>query len=336
MRLRRSLVTLSVMVVALLGLAGCQSGANQAKQKDIHIVKDAQSSHARIWYMVYAEDGGQSVAKDNDITAVWVTKANKVTIYDTDGYLTMTDLNKKSDEQIIDLAKKDDKKNYFDAVAKDKQESKALTEHMRETYKEAKTDVASDKKNLKSLSKSDYDYSNIKKDLKEKQADIKAFPPFIKQFKKISQKTIAYKQPQAGKLSAEVKTDSSGNITTDERFHYQLFEYTSAAQNTETQMDKLSDNDDNIKDFNSAVKAVCKPASYSSGNYHSVVFSDTQTRGYAFPILNEKYTGYAESADPEKPNDTAYWLITKTEAKAPNTNFDTPKTKNVTEVSDLD
>ncbi|QGG61342.1 hypothetical protein [Loigolactobacillus bifermentans] len=332
MRFKKSVLTVGVMVVVSLGLAGCQSGANQVKQKDIHIVQDAQSSHARIWYMVYAEDGGQSVAKDSAITAVWVTKANKVTVYNTDGYLTMTDLDKKSDKQIIDMAKKDDKKNYSDDVARGKQESEELTKQLKEEYKESKAEVASDKKDLKSLSKSDYSYSDTKKDLKEKQSDVKYYPALIKQFKKISQKTVAYQQPKAGKLSAEIKTDSSGNSTTAEQFHYKKFEYTGAAQNTATQSEKMSGEENS----NSAIKAVCKPASNLRGSYHSVVFSDTQTRGYAFPILNEKYTGYSESADPENSNDTAYWLITKTQAKEPNANFDTSKTKNVTEVSDLD
>lgn len=127
---------LSVLFLGVV-LAGCsasgssdKSGSKKTTQEPTKIAfaKDVQSSRQYIWYAVSVDDDG--LAKDSEIDSVYVSKNGKMKAYNTDvgNYdngnkdLLLSDVDKKSDAEIIAKAKKIDEKNFDENIKEAKKE----------------------------------------------------------------------------------------------------------------------------------------------------------------------------------------------------------------------
>ncbi|HBG91061.1 MAG TPA: hypothetical protein DDW47_03080 [Lactobacillus acetotolerans] len=107
---------LSVLFLGVV-LAGCsasgssdKSGSKKATQEPtkIEFAKNAQSSRQQLWYRVRNDEDG--FGKSSTVDDVYVIKNGKITTYTTN--FDLSDLDKKEDNQIVDLAKKEDKKMF--------------------------------------------------------------------------------------------------------------------------------------------------------------------------------------------------------------------------------
>lgn len=129
MKIKRGLALLGVLGLAALTLTGCgKNGANQEHAKDVTFLKDSKSSNQRIWYMVQwdtNDNNGTRLGETNTIDHILIVKNGKVTSYKT--AISFKSINKKSDDQILKLAKKEDK-DYFkwDLSAAKKEQEREL------------------------------------------------------------------------------------------------------------------------------------------------------------------------------------------------------------------
>lgn len=198
MKVKRTIVGAMILSAGILMLAGCgKSGANQANEKKVSFIKDAQSSNQRIWYMAESDNlSDYELSKNSHIQQILVTKNGKATVYNMrEDAVTMRSIDGKSDKKVIMMAKDQDKQYYKDSIKKSKQELKDR--------------IDSDKGVLKA---NKWDYSaKVKKEKRDLEYDIAAEQSFLEKFP-----IPKYKKPTAKPLKAKVFTDNSGNDVVQE------------------------------------------------------------------------------------------------------------------------
>lgn len=209
-KLLTSAVALGIIA---LTLSACgKSGANQVNEEKVSIIKDAQSSNQRIWYMAESDNlSNYELGKNSHINLILVTKNGKATVYNMpDKEITMRDIDDKSDEKIISMAKKEDKQYYNDTI--------------KEYKKEVQDDIDSDKGVLEANT---WNYSaERRKEKQELEFDIKARQSFLNKFP-----VVKYEKPSAKLLKAQVFTDNSGNDIVQENIIHQRIRMDSKASN---------------------------------------------------------------------------------------------------------
>ena len=129
---KRRLTAAAVATACLLTLtlAGC-GGANDVKSASEPLAVSQAFGQKSVWVQYNKND---AIEKDGEIDRILVFDGNgNVTAYQCDG-ATFADLNGKSDDEIVEMAKEQDKK-VFDTERKDALDSTApAIEHIQSAY----------------------------------------------------------------------------------------------------------------------------------------------------------------------------------------------------------
>lgn len=194
--------------VALFGaiLTGC-SASNQSSNtnsnhgdQNISFLKTANSPTQHLWYIVENNDSDH-LAKDSGVNYLIVTKNGKATPYHLDMYLK--DINKKSDKQVIALAKKRDKATFNDSKKDSIDYYKKDIKDSKEFQAEEKSDHDADP----TIPGSENNHTD------EYESQIKVDQDTINNINKTN-----YSTPKSQVLKISAKTDDSGNDIREEKF----------------------------------------------------------------------------------------------------------------------
>lgn len=277
-RQAKRLVHVALLGTAILSLSACvKSGANQATEKTVSFIKDAQSSNQRIWFMANSEHANTyELSKDTHIDQILVTKNGKATVYNTPTYtFLMRDIDGKSDKKIISMAKVEDKKYYHETIQKSKD---GLQER-----------IDSDKGILKNNTFTAN--ADERKDKQRLESDIQHMLDFQAKFP-----VVKYEKPTAKPLRASVVTDNSGNNVVQENIIHQRI--------------KLDD-----KVWNYKFKEHDLPFSYPENMNLTMSNVFSQTYDSPVKILSSMYVGYTNETN-NQPNIYLITKTTNKDAKS--------------------
>ena len=185
---------LGIALGAGILLSACGSnGSPAADQKEVKF-GEIMNKGKQISYKVYADDNG-TLSKNSELGYIIVTNNGKATSYNIKDK-TLKDLKDKSNNEIIDIAKKQDKESF---------------EADKENY------IQSAKENIKSRQKDVEEFSDEIGEGGVADSEKAQIPRVSKEIKDMEK--INYKEPKARKLKIKAVEDGTGNETEEERFY---------------------------------------------------------------------------------------------------------------------
>lgn len=188
---------LMVTFSAGLLLSACSFGSDVSNQKEVKF-GEMMNKGKRVSFVLKNKDEESTPDKDNPIVAYIFTNNGKSTTYDAQGgNYDLGDMKDKSQDEILKIAKKQDKENI----------------------KKQRKEYLGDARNDKDVQKTNYEES-IK--LRGKDSSItKQEKRMLESDEKIYDdlKNLKYTEPKERDLKIEVEEDGTGNDTEKERFY---------------------------------------------------------------------------------------------------------------------
>lgn len=224
---KRRLTAAAVATACLLTLtlAGC-GGANDVKSASEPLAVSQAFGQKSVWVQYNKND---AIEKDGEIDRILVFDGNgNVTAYQCDG-ATFADLNGKSDDEIVEMAKEQDKK-VFDTERQDALDSTApAIEHIQSAYDTLKDEYDSGTYTsglggsaLSDLTDADLEEmkSLYNQTLSELEAQLNAAKDG-----QAATKSATYQEPKAQPYTLHIETDGSGNNTQSEMISFDAPSY---------------------------------------------------------------------------------------------------------------
>lgn len=224
---KRRLTAAAVATACLLTLtlAGC-GGANDVKSASEPLAVSQAFGQKSVWVQYNKND---AIEKDGEIDRILVFDGNgNVTAYQCDG-ATFADLNGKSDDEIVEMAKEQDKK-VFDTEHKDALDSTApAIEHIQSAYDALKDEYDSGTYTswlggsaLSDLT--DADLEQTKSIYNQTLSELEALLNAAKDGQAAT-KSATYQEPKAQPYTLRIETDGTGNNTQSETISFDAPSY---------------------------------------------------------------------------------------------------------------
>lgn len=224
---KRRLTAAAVATACLLTLtlAGC-GGANDVKSASEPLAVSQAFGQKSVWVQYNKND---AIEKDGEIDRILVFDGNgNVTAYQCDG-ATFADLNGKSDDEIVEMAKEQDKK-VFDTERKDALDSTApAIEHIQSAYDALKDEYDSGTYTswlggsaLSDLT--DADLEQTKAIYNQTLSELEALLNAAKDGQAAT-KSATYQEPKAQPYTLRIETDGTGNNTQSETISFDAPSY---------------------------------------------------------------------------------------------------------------
>lgn len=224
---KRRLTAAAVATACLLTLtlAGC-GGANDVKSASEPVAVSQAFGQKSVWVQYNKND---AIDKDGEIDRILVFDGNgNVTAYQCDG-ATFADLNGKSDDEIVEMAKEQDKK-VFDTERKDALDSTApAIEHIQSAYDALKDEYDSGTYTswlggsaLSDLT--DADLEQTKSIYNQTLSELEALLNAAKDGQAAT-KSATYQEPKAQPYTLRIETDGTGNNTQSETISFDAPSY---------------------------------------------------------------------------------------------------------------
>lgn len=224
---KRRLTAAAVVTACLLTLtlAGC-GGTNDVKSASEPLAVSQAFGQKSVWVQYNKND---AIEKDGEIDRILVFDGNgNVTAYQCDG-ATFADLNGKSDDEIVEMAKEQDKK-VFDTERKDALDSTApAIEHIQSAYDALKDEYDSGTYTswlggsaLSDLT--DADLEQTKSIYNQTLSELEALLNAAKDGQAAT-KSATYQEPKAQPYTLRIETDGTGNNTQSETISFDAPSY---------------------------------------------------------------------------------------------------------------
>jgi hypothetical protein len=224
---KRRLTAAAVATACLLTLtlAGC-GGTNDVKSASEPLAVSQAFGQKSVWVQYNKND---AIEKDGEIDRILVFDGNgNVTAYQCDG-ATFADLNGKSDDEIVEMAKEQDKK-VFDTERKDALDSTApAIEHIQSAYDALKDEYDSGTYTswlggsaLSDLT--DADLEQTKSIYNQTLSELEALLNAAKDGQAAT-KSATYQEPKAQPYTLHIETDGTGNNTQSEKISFDAPSY---------------------------------------------------------------------------------------------------------------
>lgn len=224
---KRRLTAAAVATACLLTLtlAGC-GGTNDVKSASEPLAVSQAFGQKSVWAQYNKND---AIEKDGEIDRILVFDGNgNVTAYQCDG-ATFADLNGKSDDEIVEMAKEQDKK-VFDTERKDALDSTApAIEHIQSAYDALKDEYDSGTYTswlggsaLSDLT--DADLEQTKSIYNQTLSELEALLNAAKDGQAAT-KSATYQEPKAQPYTLHIETDGTGNNTQSETISFDAPSY---------------------------------------------------------------------------------------------------------------
>lgn len=219
---KRRLTAAAVATACLLALtlAGC-GGANDVKSASEPLAVSQAFGQKSVWVQYNKND---AIEKDGEIDRILVFDGKgNVTAYQCDG-ATFADLNGKSDDEIVEMAKEQDKK-VFDTERKDALDSTApAIERIQSAYDALKDEYDSGTYTswlggsaLSDLT--DADLEQTKSIYNQTLSELEALLNAAKDGQAAT-KSATYQEPKAQPYTLRIETDGTGNNTQSETISF--------------------------------------------------------------------------------------------------------------------
>lgn len=221
---KRRLTAAAVVTACLLTLtlAGC-GGTNDVKSASEPLAVSQAFGQKSVWVQYNKND---AIEKDGEIDRILVFDGNgSVTAYQCDG-ATFADLNGKSDDEIVEMAKEQDKK-VFDTERQDALDSTATAiERIQSAYDTLKDEYDSGTytSGLGESAPSDADLEEMKSLYSQVLNDLEAQLNAAKDGQAAT-KSATYQEPKAQPYTLHIETDGSGNNTQSETISFDAPSY---------------------------------------------------------------------------------------------------------------
>lgn len=221
---KRRLAAAAVATACLLALtlAGC-GGANDVKSASEPLAVSQAFGQKSVWVQYNKND---AIEKDGEIDRILVFDGKgNVTAYQCDG-ATFADLNGKSDDEIVEMAKEQDKK-VFDAERKDALGSTApAIERIQSAYDTLKDEYDSGTytSGLGESAPSDADLEEMKSLYSQTLSELEALLNAAKDGQAAT-KSATYQEPKAQPYTLRIETDGTGNNTQSETISFDAPSY---------------------------------------------------------------------------------------------------------------
>lgn len=224
---KRRLTAAAVATACLLTLtlAGC-GGANDVKSASEPLAVSQAFGQKSVWVQYNKND---AIEKDGEIDRILVFDGKgNVTAYQCDG-ATFADLNGKSDDEIVEMAKEQDKK-VFDTERKDALDSTApAIEHIQSAYDTLKDEYDSGTYTswLGGSTPSDLtdaDLEQTKSIYNQTLSELEALLNAAKDGQAAT-KSATYQEPKAQPYTLRIETDGTGNNTQSETISFDAPSY---------------------------------------------------------------------------------------------------------------
>lgn len=224
---KRRLTAAAVATACLLTLtlAGC-GGTNDVKSASEPLAVSQAFGQKSVWVQYNKND---AIEKDGEIDRILVFDGNgNVTAYQCDG-ATFADLNGKSDDEIVEMAKEQDKK-VFDTERKDALDSTApAIEHIQSAYDALKDEYDSGTYTswlggsaLSDLT--DADLEQTKSIYNQTLSELETLLNAAKDGQAAT-KSATYQEPKAQPYTLHIETDGTGNNTQSEKISFDAPSY---------------------------------------------------------------------------------------------------------------
>lgn len=224
---KRRLTAAAVATACLLTLtlAGC-GGANDVKSASEPLAVSQAFGQKSVWVQYNKND---AIEKDGEIDRILVFDGNgNVTAYQCDG-ATFADLNGKSDDEIVEMAKEQDKE-VFDTERQDALDSTApAIEHIQSAYDALKDEYDSGTYTswlggsaLSDLT--DADLEQTKSIYNQTLSELEALLNAAKDGQAAT-KSATYQEPKAQPYTLRIETDGTGNNTQSETISFDAPSY---------------------------------------------------------------------------------------------------------------
>mgnify|MGYP000089011897 FL=1 len=224
---KRRLTAAAVATACLLALtlAGC-GGANDVKSASEPLAVSQAFGQKSVWVQYNKND---AIEKDGEIDRILVFDGKgNVTAYQCDG-ATFADLNGKSDDEIVEMAKEQDKK-VFDTERKDALDSTApAIERIQSAYDALKDEYDSGTYTswlggsaLSDLT--DADLEQTKSIYNQTLSELEALLNAAKDGQAAT-KSATYQEPKAQPYTLRIETDGTGNNTQSETISFDAPSY---------------------------------------------------------------------------------------------------------------
>ena len=224
---KRRLTAAAVATACLLTLtlAGC-GGANDVKSASEPLAVSQAFGQKSVWVQYNEND---AIEKDGEIDRILVFDGNgNVTAYQCDG-ATFADLNGKSDDEIVEMAKEQDKK-VFDTERQDALDSTApAIERIQSAYDALKDEYDSGTYTswlggsaLSDLT--DADLEQTKSIYNQTLSELEALLNAAKDGQAAT-KSATYQEPKAQPYTLRIETDGTGNNTQSETISFDAPSY---------------------------------------------------------------------------------------------------------------
>lgn len=224
---KRRLTAAAVATACLLALtlAGC-GGANDVKSASEPLAVSQAFGQKSVWVQYNKND---AIEKDGEIDRILVFDGKgNVTAYQCDG-ATFADLNGKSDDEIVEMAKEQDKK-VFDTERKDALDSTApAIERIQSAYDALKDEYDSGTYTswlggsaLSDLT--DADLEQMKSIYNQTLSELEALLNAAKDGQAAT-KSATYQEPKAQPYTLRIETDGTGNNTQSETISFDAPSY---------------------------------------------------------------------------------------------------------------
>lgn len=224
---KRRLTAAAVATACLLTLtlAGC-GGTNDVKSASEPLAVSQAFGQKSVWVQYNKND---AIEKDGEIDRILVFDGKgNVTAYQCDG-ATFADLNGKSDDEIVEMAKEQDKK-VFDTERKDALDSTApAIEHIQSAYDALKDEYDSGTYTswlggsaLSDLT--DADLEQTKSIYNQTLSELEALLNAAKDGQAAT-KSATYQEPKAQPYTLRIETDGTGNNTQSEKISFDAPSY---------------------------------------------------------------------------------------------------------------
>lgn len=224
---KRRLTAAAVATACLLtlALAGC-GGTNDVKSASEPLAVSQAFGQKSVWVQYNKND---AIEKDGEIDRILVFDGNgNVTAYQCDG-ATFADLNGKSDDEIVEMAKEQDKK-VFDTERQDALDSTApAIEHIQSAYDALKDESDSGTYTswlggsaLSDLT--DADLEQTKSIYNQTLSELEALLNAAKDGQAAT-KSATYQEPKAQPYTLRIETDGTGNNTQSETISFDAPSY---------------------------------------------------------------------------------------------------------------
>lgn len=224
---KRRLTAAAVATACLLTLtlAGC-GGTNDVKSASEPLAVSQAFGQKSVWVQYNKND---AIEKDGEIDRILAFDGNgNVTAYQCDG-ATFADLNGKSDDEIVEMAKEQDKK-VFDTERKDALDSTApAIEHIQSAYDTLKDEYDSGTYTSwhggSALSDpTDADLEQTKSIYNQTLSELEALLNAAKDGQAAT-KSATYQEPKAQPYTLHIETDGTGNNTQSETISFDAPSY---------------------------------------------------------------------------------------------------------------